>query len=90
MIFAMIWIEIQRSGITAAQLPPGNNLDEQILVYFQSTGNFEDFANSIMNDSDGPQSVITELPTVDTTAAALTGYVDIRRACYDYIKNIYC
>ncbi|ONK76779.1 uncharacterized protein A4U43_C03F32060 [Asparagus officinalis] len=60
---------LERSGMTASQLPPDSNLDEQTLAYFQSTGKFEDFVNSVMNEGDdGPQPSSTESPSVDMTA----------------------
>ncbi|KAJ6801355.1 nuclear-pore anchor [Iris pallida] len=62
----------ERSGM-ASQLPPGKILDERTLVYFQSIGNFEEFANSVQNDSDGVQSLGADSPIVDTSSAACAG-----------------
>ncbi|KAJ6817739.1 nuclear-pore anchor [Iris pallida] len=63
----------ERSGMAASQLPPGKILDERTLAYFQSIGNFEEFANSIQNDSDGAQSLAADSPIVDSYFTASAG-----------------
>lgn len=77
-LIVVLCLRIQRSGISAAQVPPDSNLDAQTLAYFQSIGNFEDFANSVMKDGESQQSVTTELPTVENTSTPGTGLQNFR------------